>query len=644
MASAAWALRIDGITGYDPLYVPIQDLATDWRMNYNVQQAGKVSNSDEDVSLNLVTWEMVRDVSDGAFKKFRDGGAQTRYYIPEPSGTGSAWSDDITQPLLWTLRPNEPLMCGAPNTDKGGNYAFREIVEYNDTPFAICSKNNKVYSYSGGTWTDDTAGLNGAYPTGIYSSGTTLLVGTDSGTARKKVGGTWSNFTNISGSNTAAQQFVLVGSQGTGYILWYSNAQLLTERRTNGRAFAVGDDSRRIERLLWFDNYIIATKRDGVYRCYPDSKLIRPIMDSNSKNSLNGRTLIFFQNRAYFNMDGDLWSWDGQTRFRETPAEFEGSAGNPFYKGETIGAHTDGSHLYIWYRIVSGTQYQYWLMSKSNSVPREGWHPILLITTSTAPGTSLPSGAYEPSGIFYADNRLHYSVGNNTSSTGRALTGYLNTNGDTPLQTGTDYYGKDVAVHLGWSDGGRKAINKFLKELRYTLRDQGSTGYAQFYYKKWTDANWTSIGTTSSNDADNEVLAIPAESGAQIGITAPNYFALKAELKNSSSTPTSAWWLSDLYLLGLPCYTPARQGAFSAWLRDDIDDPRSFDAKTVELGLLAGTRQAQPVKLTLPDGTTVYAKLNGGSQQQIEKYDKDENNDAKRVTQQTFVVEWREVV
>jgi len=642
MTTAAFALRIDGIIGYDPLFVPIRDVATDWRMNYAVQQAGKISNSDADVSLNLVTWEMVRDLSDGAFKKFRDS-SQTRYYVPEPAGTGSAWSDNIVQSLLWTLRPNEPLMCGAPVTSKVGNYAFREIVEYEDKPYAIDSKNNKVYSYNGSAWVDDNAGLNGSYPTGILSAGTTLYVGTDSGIARKKVAGAWSNFTDASGANTSAQQFVLVGSQGTGYTLWYSSANLLTERRTNGRVFSVGDDARRIERLLWFDNYIIATKRDGCYRCYPDSKLIRPIMNSNNKSSLNGRTLVFFQNRAYFNMDGDFWSWDGQTRFRETPAEFEGSGGTPFYKGEVIGASTDGAHLYIIYRVLSGSQYQYWLMSKSSSVPREGWHPLLLVTTTTAPGTGLPSGAYEPSGIFYENNRLHYAMGNDTTSPGRALTGYLNTNGDTPLQTGTDYYVKDVAVHLGWYDGGKRAIQKFLKELRYTLRDQSGTGYAQFYYKKWNDATWTPIGATGQGNADNVTVPIPQEAGAQIGITANNYFAIKVELKNASSTPTSAWWLSDLYLLGLPCYTPTRQGSFAVYLSENMDDVRPFDAARIKAGLLAAISQAQPVKLTLPDGTSVYAKLSAGSQQQIEKYNKDENNEARSVTKEVMVLEWREV-
>lgn len=670
MAQTPQALiQIDGITGMtSPLFVPIRDLDTDWRAGYQLMQAGKVANSEADISTNLITWELIRDLSGGAFKKDRDA-TQTRYYLPSPSGTGDTWTDNTAYPLAWTLRPNEPFMCGAALTTNNGAYAFKAIEEYDGDLYGIDELNNRVFKYSAGppTWTNDVAGLNGAYPTSIFSgdlSGVNhvLYVGTNSGTARRKVAGAWQDFLDRNGAASEAQQFVLVGiaspgGTAVGYVLWYSKDATVYEKVTGGRQFAIGDPNRRMEGLLWFDNYIIATKRDGAYRCYPDSGLVRPIMVSASKNSLNGRCLIFHQDRAYFNMDGDFWSWDGTSKFRETPAEFEGVVTGgvgaiPFYKGEVVGVHSDGSHLYIWYRVPNGTSYHYYLMSKVGQIPGEGWHPVFLVTTSVAPGTGLPAGAYEPGAVFYNNTAVHYSIANDNTNNGRGKTGILNTNGETPylgtLGAGTDYYTKNVAAHLGWFDGGRKALAKFLKEVRFTLSDQAGTGgggKAKFYYRKWTDTVWTLIGESASGSQDNTTLAIPAETGAQLGITANNYFAIKAELTNGNGSPSVAWWLSDLYLLGLPSYTPAQAGQFSAWLVD-LDDPRPIDRQTLRNCLEVGIRQAAPVKITYPNGETHYVKLDAGTEQRITRYERDEGSDGNKthaVMEEMYLVQYREM-
>lgn len=661
-------LQIDGITGMTtPLFVPIRDLDQDWRAGYQLMQAGKVANSQDDISTNLITWEMVKDLSAGAFKKFRDA-TQTRYYLPSPSGTGDTWADDTVYPLAWTLRPNEPLMCGAGVTAVNGAYAFKNIIQFTDSsgnpkPYAIDELNNRVFKYAAVAWTNTVAGLNGNYPTGILSSGVHLYVGTDTGVARQFDGTTWSDFTDRGGSASAAQQFCLVGiasAGGTavGYVLWYSKTAQIFERVTGGRQFTVGNDDNRVEGMLWFDNYIIVTKKDGAYRVYPDTGLTREIMFSASKNPLNGRTLVFHQSRAYFNMDGDFWSWDGTSKFRETPAEFEGTVtagvgAIPFYKGEVIGGHSDGAHLYIWYRVPYGTSYQYYLMSKVGQIPGEGWHTVLLITTSVTPGTGLPSGAYEPGAIFYANNDVHYSVANDNANNGRAKTGFLNTNGETPYLgtqgAGIDYYTKNVAVHLGWFDGGRRALTKFLKEVRFTLTDQagvGGNGKVKFYYRKWNDTSWTLIGESTAGTQDNTTMAVPAETGAQLGITASNYFALKAELTNAAGSPTVAWWLTDLDILGLPSYTPAQAGTFSAWLVD-IDDPRPIDRITLRNNLEVGIKQAAPVTITYPDGTTRKVKLDAGTQQSVTRYEKDEGfdgNKAHAVFEEMYVVQFREMV
>lgn len=658
MAQTPQALiQIDGITGTTaPVFVPIRDLDQDWRAGYQLMQAGKVANSEQDISTNLITWEMIRDLSGGAFKEFRDG-QQTRYFKPSPSGTGDTWADNQTFPLPWTLRPNQPLMCGCALTLNNGAYAFKEMEEDNGALYAIDELNNRVYQYTGGAWVNDVAGLNGTYPTGILSGDlntgqSVLYVGTNSGTARRKVAGVWVDFLDRAGLASAAQQFVLVGiassgGSAVGYVLWYSKDATIYEKVSGGRQFAVGNPNFRAEGMLWFDNYIIVTKRDGAYRCYPDSGLVRPIMDSASKNSLNGRCLIFHNDRAYFNMDGDFWSWDGTSKFRETPAEFEGSGAIPFYKGEVVGAHSDGAHLYIWYRVPSGSSYHYYLMSKLGQIPGEGWHPIFLVTTSIAPKTGLPTGAYEPGAIFYDNAALHYSISNDNTSNGRGKTGFLNTNGETPY-LGAGSYTANVAAHLGWFDGGRKSLTKFLKELRFTLRDQAGTGgggKAKFYYRKWNDTAWTLIGESAAGTQDNTTMAIPAETGAQLGITASNYFALKAELTNTAGSPAVAWWLSDMYLLGLPSYTPTQAGQFSAWLVD-LDDPRPIDRLTLRANLEAGIRQAAPVTLTYPNGAQYKVKLDAGAEQRVTRYERDEGSDGNKqhaVMEEMFLVQYREM-
>lgn len=662
--AAPYVLKFTGISGYSPLSVPILNLDTDFRARYITPIAPKVGNSDEDITVNLNTWALVKDLSAGAFRKFLNPG-ENHYYLPSPSGTGDTWTDDTVFPLGWTLRANEPLMCGCGHKAQNGDWAFKKMVEFDGGIYAIDEKNNKVFKDVAGTWTDQTAGLNGTYPTDIFASSSILYVGTNSGAARYYNGAAWNTFVSSHPAGADARCFTLAGTQDVGYVLWHSGTgatkHIVYENRAGGRFARMGNDLYPIESLEWFGTGapgIFATKRDGAYFFNPGTRVVSRVHDSQTRSRLNGRALCFFDNRVFYGMDGQLWSWTGAgAPRRESFAQFEGTGGDPFYSGDVIGLISDGPNLYALLKVTtsdSTVRYQYWLCICTG--PGE-WHPVLLINGTVAAGTGLPSGAYEPGALLFDSNKLRYSAGNDVSNNGRAKTGYLHTDGIDPRSSGgaspSEPYTKNVAIHLGWFDGGKRALAKVLKELRYTLYDRGTTGKVKFYYRKWTDSSWTLIGESTTGTQDNTTLAIPTDN--QLGITVNNYFAIKVELTNTSATPAEAWWLSDLNVIGAAGYPGVYVGGVEAWLPENSLEqneltPEGFNADTIEAGLRVAITQTSPIKMEqLWNGRTHYVRLSDGeeyidsSRKESEGADDTAVTSAEWVAHRRFRFQFREV-
>ncbi len=511
---------------------------------------------------------------------------------------------------------------------------------------------------TGGTWKATAEALNGTYPTDIFSDGATLYVGTDDGIARKTTNGTtWSNFTNAGGTAVEARCFVLVGEYATGTILWWADdGAKLRERGGGARVFDVGEAAYDIDALEWQNDLIICNKRDGCYAVDPNSgaEIVRPIVLTHTRPSGEARALAAHGDRVYFSIAHDFYSYDGRTLFEEDFFRVDGGARMPFYNGQIISLYSDTQKLYAWLRVDYSTSSYYYLCAFNGS--SGGWHPILLVITATGgtvPGLGRPTGALEPAAIFLDGTRLHYSVGNYhvagvpSSSDGDAATGYLFTNGDVPTCSATEPY-TSVAIHLGYYDLGAPAVEKFLKEIRFSFVDQASpaANKPHFYYMKKGDTSWTEITGAVDGTQDNTTLAIPTATGHQLGNVINNQVAFKVEIEG---TQDAACYLEKLYLVALPCYTPSQRGSFAAWLYGNTEDndlvghpseTTEFpSASTIRAGLKAGILQARPVTMTLPDGTTVKAKLDGGSDQQITAFD-DAGN---LLVEQKFVVTWREM-
>lgn len=715
-------LLITGITGYSPLHVPLKDLTTSFRAGWQTPKAPVVANSDQDISVNLQTWEMVKDLSGGAFKReFQPG--QRRFYQHSPSGTGDTWTDNAVYPLAWTLRPDEPLMCGAGHHDDSGNYAFSMMKEWAGYVWAIDSKNHLVWRYdsgwkhyigggtgwatslfngnvtnatnatpivittnaahgltsgdfvqianvggntaanstntnpfwyvtvlssttfslysdvarvtgvagsgaytSGGTWKATAEALNGTYPTELFARSKQLLVGTNTGIARyTEDGTTWLNFLHANGVTLqGASHFTQVGMSDEGYVLWYAGNDnpanwRVIEKREGGRVFDINDSLYPIEAMEWFKNGIFVTKRDGAYFLNPATRVAQTVVEANLRNVTlgNGRALCLHDSKIWFNMDGHLWSWDGATPSLETFSTFDGTGRKPFYYGNVIGLHSDGKQLYAWLKVTTTdatTRYMYWLCVNTG---KSEWHPILMATTTIAPGTGLPTDAWEPAAVHRENLMVRYSISNDNSNNGRAKTGSLHTDGLTPMGTSPDGFTKNVAIELGWFNGGKAALQKYLRRIRYSLFDRGTNGKVRFYYKKWDDTSWTTIDTSSAGTQDNVTQEIPAETAGLEGITVDDVVNLKVELRNDDATPNEAWWLRSLYLLGQAHYEPVYAGQFVAWLPRSLGEadnsyPAGYDRATIEAALDAGIRQAQAVVLTHPvTGVEYNVKLSG---------------------------------
>lgn len=569
-----------------------------------------------------------------------------KHYIGSGTGwttalfNGSVTSASNTTPIRITTSANHGLASGDRVQIRGvtGNDPANSIDDTSLPPAwyitVISATTFDIYSDAartvgvagtgagtGGTWKATAEALNGDYPTEIFATTKTLYVGSATETAgvtvraaRKTTDGlTYTPFVSNSGAVEDAAHFALVGTQDTGYVLWYSptgttDKHKIIELRSGGRAYNIGSDNYGVENMAWFANGVAVTKRDGLYWLNPSTRVCQTIMDSETRDVLNGRTLVYHDERLWFNMDGHFYSWKVGKPQRETFSKFEGTKKRPFYYGKVIGAHSDGLQLYAWLKVTTTDatpRYMYWLCIMTG--PKE-WHPVLLVTTTTAALTGLPSGAPEPAALLFEQDRLRYSIANDTNNTGRAKSGSLHTDGIYPMEGPNEYYTRNVAIRLGIFDMNKPALKKFLKELRYSFVDRATGGSVRFYYRKLVDTNpvWTTIGDTGATGSeDNGAITFPTESGSQLGVTVPNFIELKIELRHSNASPEDAWYLTNLYLLGLAHYDPVYTGRFTAWLPRSLDEAFSpnaggYDGAHIAAALQAGIAQAAPVTLKNP--------------------------------------------
>lgn len=630
-------IRIDGIQSYgtwsnpDPytksLYVPLEDIQRDWNGTYQVHQAGKIGNDVVfDVSTNLITYPLVKDYSAGAFKKDYDRTAR-RYYLPSPYGTGDTLSNG---PLCWTARPDAPIMCGCGWAENNGTYSFKEMDEYNGSVYAIDYVGKKVYKLVTGTWTNQASAALTKTPTEMYNrtiNGTdrTLVVGQgangDGSKARKFDGSSWSDFAPATpgglGFTGNAQHFTYVDNE-----LWFTTGNQLVENvNTNPHRPKVGDNSTAINRILWDGRYVIITKPEGVF--YHDPTLgtnsVRPIILSSKNDPLNGQFLIMHNGMAWFNFNNRLYAFKGGTLMDRTFAVFEGAGVRPFYSGQVIGGYSAGDRMFIWFKVNNGTSYDYYLCVYTGD--SGGFHPIFFINSATNPTN-------EPAAVLLNGNYLYYSISNDVS--GNAKTGFIVTDGYVPIDDGSTHYTRNVAVTTGWVDFDREGVTKWFQKLLLTVRDQGTTGSVTMWYKKWGDATWTLIGSTTAGSQDNFSLTIPAETGSQAGITA-NKVMFKVGLTNSSANPTNAWYADAILVVGVPTYNPAYHATIRAWLKSDLAES-GLVAPSVLLDAIRGAmQQGQPVVLYHPDGNTFKGHIRpiSGQMDVIDSYDRD----AKKVKQ-----------
>jgi hypothetical protein len=69
MSRIPFEIKVEGISGYDPLYLPVE-VESDIRVGHTEPTADKIGNDEnKDVSVFLSTWDMLQDLSRGAWFK-----------------------------------------------------------------------------------------------------------------------------------------------------------------------------------------------------------------------------------------------------------------------------------------------------------------------------------------------------------------------------------------------------------------------------------------------------------------------------------------------------------------------------------------------------------------------------------------------
>ncbi len=598
MSKSPLEIKIEGIVNFSPLYIPLET-ENDLRVGHVEPTADKIGNDPNvDVTVFLSTWDLLGDLSQGAWHKDKVLGAPT---YDEPMYTRATGST-LVQPLAWTLNRRKPLMPGCGLVEQNGAYAFGQFVRFKDgaggnTVYALDVKSNKVYKNVSEVWTDTAApGAGNVTELALFGKNDTnkrLYLGRSSGNAKYYDGSSWSD------AGYAAQHFLQVGKA------WYyadGNRLKKDSASSNALDIRIGVASYDIGSLLWFNTQILAGKPDALWVVDPTSKLAQDIITFPDQDANNCRFLVLHNGSAWFPAGEILYELtSGFDLIKHRPAIFDGYGERAEVGGKCLWAHSDANNLYVCYKVTTATTYDYFLIVYTGAAG--GFHPVLAVSVLKA-----NDPAYVTGGIYFDQNKLRYSFGNDK-------TGYLLTDGYVPMADAANgiYYTRNVGIWLGDFTAGRDHVSKLIKQLRVSMKDLGSTGQLRAYYKKWTDTNATTFPSDLTGTQENAAMTPTAEGGNVAGFTTTKV-NIGLELRNSDSTPENAWWLKSAHLAGAVTYGRARLVTFNALL--DYDNKtvnratgRSYNARRIEQGILAGISQSAPVRVTLPDGSQIVGGL-----------------------------------
>lgn len=610
MSSVPLEITITGIQGNDsqggalsPLYIPIE-AESDYSFGFAQPTADKIGNDPEtDVFVLLSNWALIgKDgLIQGAWKKDKDLNTAT---YDEPMYT-KATSSTLVQPLAWTLNKNAPLMPGCGLVEANGSYAFSQFVRFKDDTnnrlYALDVKSNKVYYDNAGTWTDTSAsGSGNVTELKLYGKNDTnkrLYLGRDSGNAYYYNGTAWND------ASYAAQHFLQVGKNW-----FYADGNRLKKDATSANALdiRIGYKQHDIAALEWFNTHIVVGKPEGLWVVDPVSKIAQDIITFPNQDADNCRFVVLHNGSLFFPGGEILYELtSGFDLIRHRPATFDGWSAKTFVGGKVVWAHSDGNILWLCYKVTTQTTYDYFLIAYTGA--SGGFHPVHVVSVLQA-----NDPAYTAGGIFFLNNKLYYSFGNDK-------TGYLLTDGTQPLcDTGSGvYFTKNVGLWLGWFDVNRDFASKWFKQLRVSLGDYGGTGQLRAYYKKWTDTSAMTFPSDVTGAQDNASMTPTAEGSNVAGFTTTKV-NVGLELRNTAASPASAWYLKRAHLVGSVTYTRGYLASFSALL--DFDNKtehrvsgRTYNAQRIFEGLLAAYSQAAPVIVTLPNSITFTGRLETGA-------------------------------
>lgn len=477
---------------------------------------------------------------------------------------------------------------------------------------------------SGGTWKCDAAGLS-TTPTEIYARATgavrMLMLGQgtkDDTTTYARIsldGTTWSNFKQ-KGNDQNAQHFC-----ATGKILWFSTGAWIYENVDAGkqaRSQMIGDANSPILGMVAAYDGITIAKKEGVFHWHINQDWVEEVYLANSRADLNGRLLLTHNQMVWFSANQALYAWDGSALRDQTFFSVEGNASHPFYHGHIVGGWSDGRKLFLTLRVTTQDTpavYQYYVIIYTGA--QGGYHPVFFVSSTTEP-TGVESGA-----VILVNNKLYYAAARDSSQNDKI--GYIKTNGEIPFGAFT----RNVGITTGWWNGSRPVHTKWLKELHIVLRDTGTAkGMVRAYYKKWGDTTWTLIGETSAGSNSNAILPIPSDN--QLGITGV-LFQFKFVLSNVDTSPASAWYLREAYVIGRVYNEAVYNVAFSVPITSqDLNGITSntrddFNSVNTIAGLRAAIKYGGAVKLTHPDGSTYYGFVTQNATDRITQFNSDGN-------------------
>jgi hypothetical protein len=599
-------VTITGINGYSPLKVPIAE-ETDIRGGLMEPTSPKISNDPNvDVQVNLSTFPLFVDLSNGAWARFHDPNAH-RYNEP-------VFTAGTTTPLAWTASPEMGIAPGCANIDQSGAFAFKQIISFNGSYYGLDIKNNKVWKNNGGltdTWTDTGCPAAGNYTElALNPASTRMYVGCTSGNAYYYNGTSWSD------AGYRATHYCAVGKD------WFYSTiasgtffKLIQDTPTSPATVNVGLPNTAINAILHYQNRILIAKPEGVFEWNPNSKnRAEQIFFSLDQNVNNCRFLTLHGGSVYFNSGEGFFEYDGRSVLSKNFALFEGKPTRAFYGGMVTNAYSDGRNLWLVFQVTTEDgYYNTFLVLWSGRT--NGFHPIFVNSSATNPAWASGSGAWRlASAVWFDSQKVRYSIG--YASASGSKTGILLTDGEVPMAVDSTYpYTWNVGITAGWADFGRDWVDKWLKGVRISTRDLYSgTQVATFtvYYKKWTDTAWTLLGSVVGTQDNAAIL----DSTTPV----PGFTTTKLDTKivltnaGTASQRSNAAWVQSLHWMGTVEYTQAFHATITTTLdmENDLEsatDETVFNGATILAGLRAGIAQTSPVQLTMPDGQSYIGRL-----------------------------------